>query len=117
MSSVGSWCLDDSSNPKVVVQDHYGSNDEIRVDPDSIEDVGLEYPVHADERELEEVGADFDDPQTMVTFHGEDDPDGLGGTPTSTRSPREDLEGWDLDEPILRYGETDPDEGKMMLME
>jgi hypothetical protein len=117
MSNVGIRALDESSDPEVVAQGHYGTNDEIRVDPDSIEDVGLDFVVHADARELEEVGAEFDDPQAMVTFSGQDDPDGFGGPPTSARSRLDDLEGWDLDEPILRYGETDPDETTTMLME
>jgi len=102
---------------KLLAQGHFGSNDEIRVDPDSIEDVGLDLLVRADERELEEVGAEFDDPQTMVTFSGQDDPDGFGGPPATARSRRDDLEGWELDEPILRYGETDPDESTTMLTE
>jgi hypothetical protein len=117
MSNVGISPLDESSGPEVVAQGHYGSTDEIRVDPDSIEDVGLDFLVRADERELEEVGAEFDDPQTMVTFSGQDDPDGFGGPPATARSRRDDLEGWDLDEPSLRYGETDPDETTTMLME
>jgi hypothetical protein len=116
MSNAGISPLDESSDPEVVAQGHYGSNDEIRVDPDSIEDVGLDFPVRADERELEEVGAAFDDPQAMVTFSGQNNADGFGGPSTSARSRRDDLEGWDLDEPILPYGETDPDETPTLLM-
>jgi len=117
MSNVAISPMDESSDPEVVAQGHYGSSDEIRVDPDSIEDVGLESLVRADERELEEVGAAFDDPQAMVTFSGQDDPDGSGEPPTSARSRRDDLEGWDLDETILPYGEADPDETTTMLLE
>ncbi len=51
-----------------------------------------------DERELEEAGAELDDPEVMVTMAGgADDPDGLGGPPDGDADRRDDP-GWDLDD-------------------
>src|ERR1039458_2709203 len=78
-------------------------DDEARIDPDSIEDVGLEGPVPVDERELEEAGATLDDPEAMGTLDdGADDPDGLGEPSRRAASRRADHQGWDLDESLGR---------------
>jgi len=72
-----------------------------RLDPNFIEDVeqdpSLDPTLLVDERELEEAGAEFDDPEEMATLDGGiDDPDGVG--PPRRRGARsEDEEGWDLD--------------------
>jgi hypothetical protein len=51
-----------------------------------------------DERELEEVGAELDDPENLVILDGGiDDPDGLGEPSRRARSRHEDTEVWDLD--------------------
>ena len=65
-----------------------------------------------DGRELEEAGAEFDDPEQMVTLEGMiDDPDGLGGPTPRTRTREADPEGWDLDEPLVSDTEVDADPG------
>jgi hypothetical protein len=76
-----------------------------RIDPDFLEalelDPSLEPSLQLDERELEEAGAEFDDPEDIVLLDGGiDDPDGREG-PTPRRLAREaDHEGWDLDTPV-----------------
>jgi hypothetical protein len=85
-----------------------------RRDPDLLEsieiDPSLDPTLQVDERELEEVGAEFDDPEEMVTLDGGmDDPDGLGGPSGRAHSPRDDDEGWNLDAPVARGDEPQPD--------
>ena len=47
-----------------------------------------------DELELEEAGAELDDPEAMVTLSGGiDDPDGLGGPPAATQARMENRAG------------------------
>jgi hypothetical protein len=83
-----------------------------RTDPDALESVerdpSLDPALQVDERELEEAGAEFDDPEDLVTLEGAmDDPDGLGGPSSRTRSRLQDTEGWDLDAPVA--GGSGPD--------
>jgi hypothetical protein len=52
-----------------------------------------------DDRELQEAGAELDDPEQMAVLDGGiDDPDGVGGDQarSAARSPDDD-DGWDLD--------------------
>jgi hypothetical protein len=70
-----------------------------------------------DHLELEEAGAEFEDPELVVTLEGAmDDPDGLDRPPPRHR--REDEEGWDLSAPLVAapagedgVGETEPERG------
>jgi len=76
-----------------------------RIDPNFIEEVeqdpSLDPTLQVDDRELEEIGAELDDPESLVTLQGGiDDPDGLAEAPGHNRSRREDDEGWDLDRPL-----------------
>jgi hypothetical protein len=67
---------------------------------DQWDDPSLHPGLQVDERELEEVGAELDDPKGLVTLDGGiDDPDGRYDPPLSVRYQRED-NGWDLDAPI-----------------
>lgn len=51
-----------------------------------------------DDRELEEAGANLDDPEQLAVLDGGiDDPDGVGGDEVGTRSRSAEDEGWDLD--------------------
>ncbi len=77
-----------------------------RLDPDFIEELELDPSLdpnfQGDERELEEVGAELDDPEQIATLDGGiDDPDGLGEPSPRTRARETDTEGWDLDAPIV----------------
>ena len=83
-----------------------------RLDPDFQEELELDPSLdpnfQADEKELEEVGAELDDPEQIAVLDGLiDDPDGLGGPSPRTRSREIDSEGWDLDAPIVRGDEDD----------
>ena len=75
-----------------------------RIDPDFIEEVELDPSLdpsrQVDQRELEEVGAQFDDPESKAVLDGGiDDPDGVGG-PIGPLGVGD--EGWDLDAPLAR---------------
>jgi hypothetical protein len=105
MSQDDSWSPDESSGTEVFEQGDEAIDDASRTDPDFIEemqrDPSLDPRLQVDDRELEEAGAKFDDPESLVTLGGGiDDPDGLGEPTTQTQSQREDLEGWDLDQPL-----------------
>ena len=82
-----------------------------RLDPAFAEEVELDPSLDptlvADERELEEVGAQLDDPELMVTLDGGiDDPDGAG---LPAASPAEG-DGWDLDAPLAPRSDDEPEE-------
>ncbi len=82
-----------------------------RIDPNFIEelelDPSLDPTLQVDERELEEAGAAFDDPERKVTLEGGiDDPDGLG-EPTGRHG--EDDDGWDLDASEVSESDDDLD--------
>jgi hypothetical protein len=84
------------------------------LDPELVEivqiDPSLDPTLQVDEHELEEVGADLDDPETMVTLDGGgDDPDGLGELAGRAVARRGEDEGWDLDAPGVHP--DDPDTG------
>jgi hypothetical protein len=75
-------------------------DEESRLDPDFLEDVeqdpSLDPTLLVDDRELEEAGANFDDPEVMATLDGGiDDPDGVGRLQPDRKDG--DEEGWDLD--------------------
>ena len=58
----------------------------------------LDLQLVVDERELEELGAEFDDPEQFAVLDGfMDDPDGVGAPTLSTRARETDDQGWDLD--------------------
>jgi hypothetical protein len=83
-----------------------------RLNPNFTEEVELDPALDpnllADERELEEVGATFDDPELMVTLDGGlDDPDGIG-PPGASPS---DSGGWELDAPLVA-GPDDEEPGE-----
>jgi hypothetical protein len=76
-------------------------DEESRLDPDFLEaaqqDPSLDPTLSADELELEEAGATFDNPETMATLDGGiDDPDG-GGSVRRRKSRDGRDEGWNLD--------------------
>ncbi len=84
------------------------------LDPDFIEELELDPSLdpnfQLDEKELEEAGAELDDPEQIAVLDGMiDDPDGLGGRSPRTRSRETDPEGWDLDAPIVPGGSDDAD--------
>ena len=84
-----------------------------RLDPEFEEEVeldpSLDPHLQIDEKELEEAGAELDDPEQIAVLDGLiDDPDGLGEPSPLSRSQDADADGWDLDAPIVR---VDADDG------
>jgi hypothetical protein len=74
------------------------------------QDPSLDPTLQVDERELEEAGAELDDPEDLVTLDGGgDDPDGLGEPTSRNRARREDQDGWNLDTPSSSGTEPDAD--------
>lgn len=72
------------------------------------QDPSLDPTLAVDELELEEAGAELDDPEKLVTLDGGiDDPDGVPG-PAGSRAAGEG--GWDLDAPLTRGDESDTDD-------
>lgn len=112
--SSNDWSPDEPLGTETFEQGDEALDEGERIDPELGEDVqadtSLDPTLQVDERELEESGTEFDDPETMVTLDGGiDDPDGLGEPSRRTRSQREDVEGWDLDADTERGPESDAD--------
>jgi hypothetical protein len=105
MSQSDEWTPDQPQGTEAFEQSDEAFDEASRLDPnytDEVEqDPSLEPARQLDDRELEEAGAEFDDPEALVTLQGGiDDPDGLGAPTRSEQAQREDEGGWDLDEPI-----------------
>lgn len=103
-----------SPGPEAFEQGDEALDEESRIDPNFIEEVeldpSLDPALQVDSRELEELGAEFDEPEALVILDGGiDDPDGLGGPTPRVLSRREDEEGWDLDAPLASSDEPVPD--------
>jgi len=110
MSQNDEWSPDQPSGSGPFEQGDEALDEKTELDPSFLEavelDPSLDPTLQADERELEEVGAEFDDPGVMATLDGGiDDPDGTGGSAIRSRT---DEEGWDLDAPITA-GDLDAD--------
>jgi hypothetical protein len=114
MSEKDDWSPDEPLGTEAFEQGDEALDEGSRIDSNFIEDVE-EDPSHdptlqVDERELEQAGAELDDPEALVTLDGGvDDPDGLGEPRSRTRARREDEDGWDLDAPLASGNESDGD--------
>ena len=114
MSQNDDWSPDEPMGTETFEQGDDALDEYSRLDPNFIEEVeqdpSLDPTLQVDERELEEAGAELDDPEDLVTLDGGiDDPDGLGEPTSRTLSRREDSEGWDLDTPVVSGNEPDAD--------
>jgi hypothetical protein len=112
MSQNEGWSPDEPLGTEAFEQGDEALDEDSRIDPDLVEDVegdpSLNRTLRVDERELEEAGAELDDPEVLVTLEGGmDDPDGLGEPSSRARSRSEDTEGWDLDAPVTRDDEAE----------
>jgi hypothetical protein len=101
-------------DPEAFEQGDEALDEASRMDPNFIEEIeldpSLDPALQVDERELEEVGAEFDDPEALVILDGGiDDPDGLGEPAPRTLARRESKDGWDLDAPLAKSDEPVPD--------
>ncbi len=105
MSQSPDWTPDEALGTETFEQGDDALDEESRLDPGFLEaveqDPVLDPTLLVDLRELEEAGAELNDPEALVTLQGGiDDPDGLGGPTGRTLSRGEDEEGWDLDAPL-----------------
>jgi hypothetical protein len=101
MSQGDGWSPDEPLGTEAFEQGDEARDDETRLDPGYIEQVArdpsLEPSLQVDDRELEEAGAEFDDPESFVTLDGGiDDPDGLGEAPGGVVRRQQDEGGWNL---------------------
>jgi hypothetical protein len=101
------WTPDEPLGTETFRQGDAAADEAGRLDPEYVEllevDPTLDPNLQIDERELEEVGAELDDPEAIVILDGMiDDPDGIGGPPAREMARRADTEGWDLDAPLAR---------------
>lgn len=104
MTPDDTWSPDEQSGTEAFEEGDEALDERTRLDPDfeeSVElDPSLDPTLLLDERELEEAGATFDDPESIATLDGGiDDPDGVEPPPGHASS--ED-EGWDLDAPLAK---------------
>jgi hypothetical protein len=98
------WSPDEQSGTEAFEEGDEALDERTRTDPDfeeSVElDPSLDPTLLLDQRELEEVGATLDDPESMATLDGGiDDPDGVDPQPRQASS---EQEGWDLDAPLAK---------------
>jgi hypothetical protein len=108
------WSPDEQLGTEAFEQGDEAIDDASRIDSSLVEDLeqdpSLNPTLQVDERELEEAGAEFDDPERMVTLDGAiDDPDGLGEPIRNTAGRPEGEGGWDLDAPLA--GDPEPEVG------
>jgi hypothetical protein len=94
------WSFDEALGAEAFEQGDEAFDEVTGIDPDALEaienDPSLDPALQLDELELEEIGAELDDPEKIVTLEGgSDDPDGLPGPLRHVRVPEE--EGWGLD--------------------
>jgi hypothetical protein len=107
MNGHDEWSPDEPLGTEAFEQGDEALDERARIDPEIVEDVlsdpTLDPSLVVDERELEEAGAELDDPEALVTLEGMiDDPDGRGGPTGKELARQRDHEGWDLDEPLVR---------------
>ncbi len=102
MTESGDWSPDDQLDTETFEQSDEALDEEdafssASVDgPDVLAPRNQQLPV--DDRELEEAGAQLDDPEQLAVLDGGmDDPDGVGPGAVGTRPGALDDEGWDLD--------------------
>jgi hypothetical protein len=101
MSQNDEYSPDEPLGTETFEQGDEAIDEETRIDPNFVEeleqDPSLIPSLRADDLELEEAGAKFDDPESLATLDGGmDDPDGTG-QPQRRRSRGDDDKGWDLD--------------------
>ncbi len=108
--------MSDADGTEIFEQGDDAIDESSRLDPDFEEelelDPSLDPRLQVDERELEEAGAELDDPEQIAVIDGMiDDPDGLGGPAPRALERAEDDEGWDLDASLSSEPVDDTGEG------
>ncbi len=99
MGSSDEWSPDEPMGTETFRQGDVAEDESERLSQGFREDLegdpSLSPAMIADEAELEEIGAQLDDPEVLVTMQGGmDDPDGIGMRPPPRSA---DDEGWDLE--------------------
>lgn len=112
MSRSDDWSPDEPVGTEAFEQGDTALDEGARLDSNFVEEVeadpSLDPTLQVDDRELEEIGAELDDPEDLVSLDGGmDDPDGRGEPSSRTRSRTGDREGWDLDAPLAQDGDGD----------
>jgi hypothetical protein len=97
------WSPDEALGTESFRQADVAEDEGERTGETTLEDLeqnpSLDPALMADDLEIEELGAQLDDPERMVTLQGGiDDPDGLD-SPPGRLMPGD--EGWDLDAPLV----------------
>ena len=105
MGNGDEWSPDEDLGTETFRQGDVAEDEGERVDSGFLEDLeqdpSLDPALVADEVELEELGAQLDDPELLVTLEGGmDDPDGID-RPTSPGRHAEPDAGWDLAAPLV----------------
>lgn len=108
---------DDTDGTDIFEQGDDAVDEATRLDPGFEEvleiDPSLDPHFQVDERELEEAGAELDDPEQIAVLDGMiDDPDGAGGPSAHAHQREVDPEGWDLDAPLATGDIDDTVEGR-----
>jgi hypothetical protein len=108
---------DDVDGTEIYEQGDDAIDESSRLDPDFEEvleiDPSLDPHFQVDERELEEAGAELDDPEQIAVLDGMiDDPDGAGGPSAHALQRDQDPEGWDLDAPLAAEPVDDTGAGR-----
>ncbi len=103
MSSGDEWSPDEPLGTETFRQGDVAEDEGERIERgyrEQIEnDPALDPTLLADERELEELGAQLDDPELLVTLQGGvDDPDGVDRPPV--HHDRDEDDGWNLTAPL-----------------
>jgi hypothetical protein len=102
MSPDDEWSPDEPLGTETFEQGDEAFDNADELDPNFLEDVEIDPSIdpelEVDDRELEEAGAELDDPESMAVLSGGiDDPDGLGSPSPDARAKKSDDDGWDLD--------------------
>ena len=113
MSSNDEWSPDEALGTETFRQGDVAEDEGERTSTSFLEDLeqdpSLDPALVADELELEELGAQLDDPELLVTLAGGiDDPDGADRPPARHRDDGE--AGWDLGAPLVADGEDEADD-------
>jgi hypothetical protein len=113
MSSDDEWSPDEALGTETFRQGDVAEDEGERISPsfrEAIEqDPSIDPTLVADELELQELGAQLDDPELLVTLEGGiDDPDGTD-TPRPPLHPEVD-QGWDLNAPLVADEDDEDDE-------
>jgi hypothetical protein len=116
------WTPDEPGQTDAFEQGDEAIDEDERLDPNFEEelqlDPSLDPTLQVDDRELEEAGAELDDPEDLATLEGGiDDPDGLGGPTNREVARTADNQGWDLDAPLARPDRNEDDLGLLDIEE